>query len=415
MKKGFTLREHERSKSGGRDEGFTLIELMVVIGIIGLISTTVLVSLQGARAKARDAQRIQEFSQVQKALELYYGDKEKYPAGYDGGQCFGDNPNLASDLASYLAPLPQEPVSGRMCYAYFSDSEGSGYKIMADLEKNPDLEMNDCGIYSDIYELCDPQRKFASAEFGGDWFYGGGGGGGFLGGYALKFDGTKSYVDSGQGLSEPFEGTEYTLEAWVKISESQSAFEPESQLMTWDADGFGFGIGGKKPAAYHAYTQPNWDGYNWLRVISPAEISLNEWHFLVSTYDGSTVWLYVDGAPKASSNCGGSCSFYMSSPAYALFGAFSNWSDIPGEANFPMGNFKGLVDEVKVYKKAMDGLTIEKHFNGEYGTEDWPLLGSLVSHWKFDEGEGGVAGDEKGANPGVLKPVGSLPVWELQQ
>ena len=396
-------------------KGFTLIELLVVIGIIGLISTTILVSLQGARAKARDAQRIQEFSQAQKALELYYGDKEKYPAGYDGGQCFGDNPNLASDLASYLAPLPQEPVSGRMCYTYFSDSEGSGYKIMVDLEKNPDLEMNDCGIYSDIYELCDSLGKFASAEFGGDWFYGGGGIGGFLGGHALKFDGTKSYVDVGQGLSEPFEGTEYTLEAWVKISQSQSDFEPESDLMTFEADGFGLGIGGRKPAVYHAHTQPNWDGYNWLRVISPAEISLNEWHFLAATYDGSTVRLYVNGAFKKSESCGGSCSFYMSSPAYAFFGALPNWTDISGEANFPMGNFKGLVDEVRVYKKAMDGPTIEKHFNGEYGAEDWLLLGSLVSHWKFDEGEGSVVGDEKGKNPGILKPVGSPPVWELQQ
>jgi len=63
----------------------------------------------------------------------------------------------------------------------------------------------------------------------------------------------------------------------------------------------------------------------------------------------------------------------------------------------------------------MDGPTIEKHFNGEYSAEDWLLLGSLVSHWKFDEGEGSVVGDEKGKNPGILKPVGSPPAWELQQ
>ncbi len=391
-------------------KGFTLIELMIVVGIIGLMSSIVLVSLQGARAKARDAQRIQGFSQVQKALEVYFADKEKYPAGNTGGECFNVNANLASNLASYLAPLPQEPVAGRMCYTYFSDADGSGYKIMADLEVNPNLEAKDCGVYSDKYELCDAQGKFSSATLSGDWFYYGSGPGG-SGGYVLRFDGSKSYVDVGTNLSQPFTGTEYTLEAWVKISQSQSDFESTSSLQTFDADGFGFGIGGKKPAAYHAYTQPNWDGYNWLRVESPEEISLNEWHFLASTYDGATVKLYVKGILKNSSNCGGSCSFYMSSPAYALFGAFSNWSDIPGEANFPMGNFKGLVDEVRVYKKALDAPTIVNHYNGQYGSEDFPLIGSLVSHWKFDEGSGNVIQDEKNQNPGVLKPVNSLPQW----
>ena len=391
-------------------KGFTLIELMVVVGIIGLISSMVLVSIQGARGKARDAQRIQEFSQVQKALEIYFAEKEKYPAGNTGGDCFGANANLASDLASQLSPLPQETVADRMCYVYFSDVDGSGYKIMADLEKNPDLEASDCGVYSDKYELCDAQRTFAASTLSGDWYYYGTGPGG-SGGYVLRFDGSKSYVDAGTNLSEPFTATEYTLEAWVNISQSQSDFESTSSLMTFDADGFGFGIGGKRPAAYHAHTQPNWDGYNWLRVESSEDISLNEWHFLASSYDGTTVRLYVKGELKKSSNCGGSCNFYMSDPAFALFGAFSNWSDLPGEANFPMGNFKGLVDEVRVYKKALDAQTIVNHYNGEYGMEDLPLIGSLVSHWKFDEGSGDVVQDEKNQNPGVLKPVNSPPLW----
>ncbi|MFH0856720.1 MAG: prepilin-type N-terminal cleavage/methylation domain-containing protein, partial [bacterium] len=60
-------------------KGFTLIELLVVIAIIGLLSTLAVVSLNTARAKARDARRISDVKQIQTALELYYNDKGAYP------------------------------------------------------------------------------------------------------------------------------------------------------------------------------------------------------------------------------------------------------------------------------------------------------------------------------------------------
>lgn len=51
--------------------GFTLLELMVVITIIGLLATIILASLANSRTLARDAARVSAVKEVQKALELY--------------------------------------------------------------------------------------------------------------------------------------------------------------------------------------------------------------------------------------------------------------------------------------------------------------------------------------------------------
>ncbi len=59
--------------------GFTLIELLVVIAIIGLLASVVLVSVNSARQKSRDAKRLADINQIAKALELFYNDAAAYP------------------------------------------------------------------------------------------------------------------------------------------------------------------------------------------------------------------------------------------------------------------------------------------------------------------------------------------------
>ena len=67
--------------------GFTLIELLVVIAIIGLLASIVLVSLNNAMAKVRDARRIADLKQIQLALEMFYDQQGRYPQS-PGGACW---------------------------------------------------------------------------------------------------------------------------------------------------------------------------------------------------------------------------------------------------------------------------------------------------------------------------------------
>ncbi|HBR13299.1 MAG TPA: hypothetical protein DD697_01180, partial [Candidatus Komeilibacteria bacterium] len=52
-------------------QGFTLIELIVVIAIIGILSTLAVVSFNDSRSKARDSERLSDVRAIQGAVELY--------------------------------------------------------------------------------------------------------------------------------------------------------------------------------------------------------------------------------------------------------------------------------------------------------------------------------------------------------
>ena len=123
--------------------GFTLVELIVVIGIISLLSSIVLASLGNARAKARDARRLADMHNIRTALELYRSKYGVYPEE-GGGTCGGfdagyDKPNgdttfipgLVSD--GIFSQTPGDPLSdgcapagGDHIYKYEYKENGTG-------------------------------------------------------------------------------------------------------------------------------------------------------------------------------------------------------------------------------------------------------------------------------------------------
>lgn len=92
------------------NSGFTLIELLVVIAIIGLLASVVLLALNGARAKSRDAKRIADVRQIASALELYFNDYNSYPTGAVVN--VGPNGDKVSPglTPTYIGQYPQAPT-----------------------------------------------------------------------------------------------------------------------------------------------------------------------------------------------------------------------------------------------------------------------------------------------------------------
>jgi type II secretion system protein G len=119
-----------------KNRGFTLIELLVVIAIIGILSSVVLASLNTARTKARDTQRIASIKQVQNALEMYYSDNGFYPSSADVAF-----PGILDTALkpTYISLLPTDPKSTTP-YRYYNNSQNPAtfYAILVNFElKSP--------------------------------------------------------------------------------------------------------------------------------------------------------------------------------------------------------------------------------------------------------------------------------------
>ncbi len=73
----------KNNKKAAFNQGFTLIELMIVIVIIGILTISFFPSFTGSQGRARDAARVKDLSDLTVAIETYLGDINSYP-GFAG-------------------------------------------------------------------------------------------------------------------------------------------------------------------------------------------------------------------------------------------------------------------------------------------------------------------------------------------
>ncbi len=128
-----------------KGKGFTLIELLLVIAIIGLLTSIVFVSMGGAKAAARDAERKVEVDSIRKALAVYYTENGEYPPS-EGWisleQDAEDNGLVSTALAEYLPTMPEDPNWGEIkesgepySYQYSTGSTGgAAFMVHSEME-----------------------------------------------------------------------------------------------------------------------------------------------------------------------------------------------------------------------------------------------------------------------------------------
>src|SRR5271170_1114043 len=109
-------------------DGFTLIEIMVVILILGLLATIVVQSLRGAADKAKRTKAQADLAEIKTALDRYYLDNGYYPTTDQGLQALVSAPTSGRTPANYvsggyISRLPPDPWGN----AYFYKSDGNSY------------------------------------------------------------------------------------------------------------------------------------------------------------------------------------------------------------------------------------------------------------------------------------------------
>ena len=115
--------------------GFSLIEILIVIILLGILASLVSGNFLSSLKKGRDARRKTDLQEIQKALEMYYENNKAYPTPTGTyGLPFGGR--LQDSNRVYMQRLPSDP-SSNCSYSYVVDTNNYNYYYLLSTIENP--------------------------------------------------------------------------------------------------------------------------------------------------------------------------------------------------------------------------------------------------------------------------------------
>ncbi|MFQ6125967.1 MAG: LamG-like jellyroll fold domain-containing protein [Candidatus Heimdallarchaeota archaeon] len=180
-------------------------------------------------------------------------------------------------------------------------------------------------------------------------------------GTALHFDGVDDYVEIPDAavlrLTPPF-----TLEAWVHPEDIGSETIPSNTIIckvgAFSSNEVNYGMDWQWAISpYFAFETERASDDKDFGVFSNSH-SINQWYHVVGLYDGTTMKIYVNGVLEGEKYVDSFLPYTGSAPLQ--IGGVTLPGHGPGQ-----GNFKGVIDEVRIYNRALSKEEVAQHYQAE--------------------------------------------------
>ncbi len=171
-------------------------------------------------------------------------------------------------------------------------------------------------------------------------------------GQALSFDGVNDYVEVPNSASLQFtSSTPFSIDGWINVG-SFTTGEVESIIAKWgDAGGeFGYGVIVNTDRKLHFSLDQFGSHRN--NAIGATVIAANTWYHFAATYDGTTMQVYLNGVLEGSTT-------------KTVSGSASSTPLKIGGQVFEPGAFTGLIDEVKIYSRALSASEVQANYDAD--------------------------------------------------
>ncbi|MGB4420566.1 MAG: LamG domain-containing protein [Candidatus Saccharimonadales bacterium] len=322
--------------------GFTIVELLVVIVVIGVLATITVISFSGIQERAIVASLQSDLNNAAKKLKIDYVLNGAYPAtlaATDGGK--GINPSLETTYEYVVSNSTDLPG-----FCIEAVNKGIVYKITENNKPIPgdcddyglllNLDGGDTGSYpgygNDVFDLAGLNTNITSYDAS-------------LGFTENAFDFTATNTDGLNIQNNNFTNLkDFTFEIVFKVNGSHSHYD--GALISsgdWNNRHWSFGIGQTNSAVKTRRPYSN----------TPYVFSLDTWYHIVFTRLGTKYITYINGTKIAE---------YTVTDAIPLDSGWSNTA--VGRETYAGGyfNLNGKIALVKIYNRALSDEKVTESF-----------------------------------------------------
>jgi prepilin-type N-terminal cleavage/methylation domain-containing protein len=134
-----------------KNQGFTIVELLIVIVVIGILAGLVITTYNGIQQKARNTERTTDLKTFQSQLEAYYANNGRYPANSDLGGTSATNVTfIAGNMKGMDKETMRDPkgASGDFSLNTGATTGGNKYTYAPTPAACDDTGTNDCTSYT---------------------------------------------------------------------------------------------------------------------------------------------------------------------------------------------------------------------------------------------------------------------------